>query len=172
MPALGAERIRVSTDEAYGEGGDNDEYFLTKKRGGVILSSPLAFMIIIHDRHPSHPYNVPPPQVAVTGGADCTVRLWDARTGNSVRNLIVEGKEVLCVRPWPVDPGRCAIGYDSCPFSSLARHQNRPQLVSARSPSRCARTKPSIGVMYRQTERFHRSRAITPPKTPDFLCFA
>ena len=45
-------------------------------------------------------------KVAVTGGADATVRVWDARTGGGVRSLVVKGKEVLCVRPWPRDPDR------------------------------------------------------------------
>ncbi|CAM9882168.1 unnamed protein product, partial [Ectocarpus fasciculatus] len=49
---------------------------------------------------------LPGGNVAVTGGADASVRLWDTRTGDSVRSLIVEGKEVLCVRPWPGDPER------------------------------------------------------------------
>ncbi|CAN0418638.1 unnamed protein product, partial [Ectocarpus sp. 8 AP-2014] len=49
---------------------------------------------------------LPGGNVAVTGGADASVRLWDTRTGDSVRSLIVEGKEVLCVRPWPGDPDR------------------------------------------------------------------
>ncbi|CAN0457972.1 unnamed protein product, partial [Hapterophycus canaliculatus] len=44
--------------------------------------------------------------VAVTGGADSFVRVWDTRTGETVRSLVVEGKEVLCVRPWPGDPER------------------------------------------------------------------
>lgn len=48
-------------------------------------------------------------QVAVTGGADSFVRVWDARTGDNIRSLIVEGKEVLCVRPWPGDPDRCGL---------------------------------------------------------------
>lgn len=45
-------------------------------------------------------------KVAVTGGADAVVRVWDTRTGGSIRSLIVEEREVLCVRTWPGDPER------------------------------------------------------------------
>ncbi|CAN0165344.1 unnamed protein product [Scytosiphon promiscuus] len=49
---------------------------------------------------------LPGGDVAVTGGADSFVRVWDTRTAETVRSLVVEGKEVLCVRPWPGDPER------------------------------------------------------------------
>lgn len=63
------------------------------------------------------------PQVAVTGGADSSVRVWDARTGDKVRSLIVEGKEVLCVRPWPGDPYRFVFFCEAEPM--LAPHALR-----------------------------------------------